>query len=316
MPLLRCVRCGARDLVRRKDELECPGCGAEFQVDEDVANFLDRPHPIVQHEIEAVAALDSREPATRRRIRELLVALDQGRVDGSDHRLTEFPSFREFFTTRRRAQEMLERYPPRPECLVVELGADHCLLSGAFLDAGCRVIAVDITDHLRLAPRAASEDLCRIRADMNRLPVADGSADLVWATACVHHSWSLERTFREARRVLAPGGRLVLLNEPMPAWPRFLTFGLGRGFGREQKDLGINENLHRRGAWSRTARKAGFEPQLLFPALSDRELRARLGRYRIPAGWAPLLSRLARPLQVSIHMVAELPPPARSGSPQ
>src|SRR5262249_57845657 len=92
---------------------------------------------------------------------------------------------------RSQIQEILTRDPLTPGAFVVELGADHCWASGLFLDAGCRVLAVDITDHLRLAPRADHPELCRIQADMNALPLHDGCADVVWATAAAHHSWDL-----------------------------------------------------------------------------------------------------------------------------
>ncbi|MFQ5526190.1 MAG: class I SAM-dependent methyltransferase [Thermoanaerobaculia bacterium] len=305
LPLLRCVRCGAGGLECDSESCRCSECEAIFPVDEDVANFLDRPHPTVAREIEAVASLDSRNPETRSRILELVGDLDGGACSPEDPRLDEFPSFGEYFGAHCRVREMLAACEPAGGSIVIELGADHCLHSGALLDAGCHVVAVDITDHLSLAPRAESQALCRVRADMNRLPIADGAANLVWATACVHHSWSLETTFREAHRVLSPGGRFVLVNEPMPALPRYLLFGLGRGFGREQRRLGINETLHPRSTWVRAAREAGFAPRLMRPALSDGDLRSKLDEYRLPAGLAPLLRSLAGPLQVSIHMVAE-----------
>ncbi len=267
-------------------------------------------------EIEAVAALDGG-PSGNRAGRNELAALIRGldrTVPGEDPRdhpelragLERFPSFAAFAHTRRRALAMLAELALAPGRTVVELGADHCLASSTLLDAGHRVVAIDITDHLKLAPRPEHPGLCRIKADMNRLPIAPGSIDVVWATACVHHSWSLERTFAEARRVLAPDGLFVLLSEPMPAWPRFLLFGLGRRFGAAERELGINETLHRRGRWLAAARGAGFAPKLRFPRLSETELARRLED--VPGILRPLARALAgrgAPLaQVSIHMIA------------
>ena len=43
------------------------------------------------------------------------------------------------------------------------------------------------------------------------LPVADGWANVVWSIATVHHWADVDAALAEARRVLAPGGRLVAL---------------------------------------------------------------------------------------------------------
>ncbi len=55
------------------------------------------------------------------------------------------------------------------------------------------------------------------RAAAERLPVADGWATLVLSVNAFHH-WADPRAgLAEARRVLAPGGRLVLVDEDFPA---------------------------------------------------------------------------------------------------
>lgn len=43
------------------------------------------------------------------------------------------------------------------------------------------------------------------------LPVDDGSADVVWSLATVHHWADLDAGLAEARRVLSPGGRLLAM---------------------------------------------------------------------------------------------------------
>lgn len=305
LELLCCLECGGALAPLEEDGISCRDCGAHFPTREDVTNFLSEPHPTVAREIEAVASLDGLTPETEARLRALIQALDQLEVRSpEDSRLNEFPSFREFFTTRRRAADMLESLELPARATIVELGADHCLSSSTLIDAGFRVVAVDITDHLLLAPRPDHPDLCRLKADMNRLPLLDRTVDVVWATACVHHSWSLERTFSEAHRVLKKQGVFVLLSEPMPTLVRYLMFGFGRRFGGEQRRLGINETLHRRSVWLATARRTGFEPTLRFPTLTLDELDTKFAHHRVPARIRPILARLSGLLQVSIHMVA------------
>jgi ubiquinone/menaquinone biosynthesis C-methylase UbiE len=45
------------------------------------------------------------------------------------------------------------------------------------------------------------------------LPVADASVDVLWTVNAVHHWVDLEAAFDELVRVLAPGGRIVLMDE-------------------------------------------------------------------------------------------------------
>lgn len=51
-------------------------------------------------------------------------------------------------------------------------------------------------------------------ADAEALPYDDGAFDLVVGHAVVHHLPHLDTAFGELRRVLAPGGRLVIAGEP------------------------------------------------------------------------------------------------------
>jgi ubiquinone/menaquinone biosynthesis C-methylase UbiE len=51
-------------------------------------------------------------------------------------------------------------------------------------------------------------------ADAEALPYSDASFDLVIGHAVIHHIPDVEQAFREMRRVLRPGGRLVICGEP------------------------------------------------------------------------------------------------------
>lgn len=72
---------------------------------------------------------------------------------------------------------------------------------------GWRVLALEFTAEG--AGCAQERGLHVVRADAQRLPVADASLDLVTALDVLEHLPDHERAAREIRRVLRPGGTLV-----------------------------------------------------------------------------------------------------------
>jgi SAM-dependent methyltransferase len=299
LKILNCPRCASPSLRLQSDAVSCPSCGARYAFQDDVTDFLIDANPVVVRERDAVAALDKESTNSHHRLRHLLQLMDEGRLAESDRR--EFPCLQHAVDSRAQVQELLAEHPLTAGDTVVELGADHCWTSSLLLDAGCRVIAVDITDHLRLAARGADPHLCRINADMNRLPLSHGVADVVWATASAHHSWNLKTTFLEAARVLRNEGRLVFCCEPLPSWPRYF---FGKDFGKAEKKLGINETWTPRSTWLRLCTDAGFSPQLLFPTVSLNVIEEKLKKRHIPTALSPLVKPFLQSLQVSIHLLA------------
>ncbi len=306
--ILACPRCHSGGISADGADVVCTACGCRIRGKDGVLDFLLDPHPIVRREQEAVARTDSDDPTYNNRLAELLRAIDQDeQVELSGEEATAFSCIFHIQDARRHLVELLNRHDLEKEGVVLELGADHCWASGLFLDRGCKVIATDITDHLRFAPRSSDGNLFRIKADMNRIPILDESIDSMWITAAAHHSWDLRILFGEAARVLKPGGIFFLCCEPMPSWFRFALFGFGIGFGRRKRKIGVNERLRSRSKWIRLCRKAGLIPTLIFPRLSAEEIKAKLRKYRLPQCLKSLAASSAPLLQVSIHMAARKP---------
>lgn len=101
---------------------------------------------------------------------------------------------------------------------VVDLGAgegDLALLLARFAGS---VTAVDqskamIKEVRRRAEAAGLGDVVRVcEADLEALPLKDGSADAVILSQALHHAAQPAKALREAARVLRGGGRLVLLD--------------------------------------------------------------------------------------------------------
>jgi ubiquinone/menaquinone biosynthesis C-methylase UbiE len=100
---------------------------------------------------------------------------------------------------------------------VVDLGAGTGLLALAIAPAVAEVVAVDISERMleRLEDRAATDGVRNLRtleADLRQLPLDDESATLVVSNYAFHHldDAGKELALSEARRILRPGGRLVV----------------------------------------------------------------------------------------------------------
>lgn len=90
-----------------------------------------------------------------------------------------------------------------------------------------RVTAVDSSvehlQRLREKARAAGleERVRTVRADLDQADWPDlGTPDLVWASASLHHMAEPDRTLREVRDLLAPGGLFAVVE--LSGFPRFL----------------------------------------------------------------------------------------------
>ncbi len=102
---------------------------------------------------------------------------------------------------------------------VVDLGAGTGLLTLAAAQAAETVIAVDYSEPMlkRLAEHANNAGLAGVsclRADLRQLPIEDAAVDIVVSSYAFHHldNAGKELALAEARRVLRPGGRLVVLD--------------------------------------------------------------------------------------------------------
>ena len=101
---------------------------------------------------------------------------------------------------------------------VLDLGAGCGWLSHRLAELGHRVVSVDVLDDEADGLGAVKHYAVRfpaVQADFDRLPFLPEQFDVVVFNGSLHYARSVDETLDQARRVVAPGGTLVVMDSPM-----------------------------------------------------------------------------------------------------
>jgi SAM-dependent methyltransferase len=152
---------------------------------------------------------------------------------------------------------------------LLDVGANACWASAMFAERGLDVTALDINPN-PFQGLASSEwwfeakavYFERVLGVMFDLPFADATFDYCWCCQVLHHNHrsNLYRTMRELLRVLRPGGRLIVVNEPVrsirdPKWNP----------GHAVAQYSGHEHAYLPASYAHAARRAGFDIELTYP---------------------------------------------------
>ncbi|NUP33594.1 MAG: methyltransferase domain-containing protein [Streptomycetaceae bacterium] len=210
--------------------------------------------------------------------------------------------------TARIREASAEQPPGRLVDLGAGTGAGTLALLTRFPDADATAVDVDPEMLARLAEKAERRGMgARVRtvqADLDAAWPELGPADVVWASASLHHTADPLRALGEIARVLRPGGLFALLE--MDGIPRFLPDDLG--FGKPGLEDRCHEAMARNAAdhvphlgadWDSVLATAGYtvvDAHTYDIRLTGADLPESAGRYargylsRVRAGLADALS--------------------------
>ena len=231
LEILRCPGCSNNSFSLEKEEIGpreietgsviCQSCNISYPVREGIVDFLIDASKGVAREKDAMdndEYIIDREgtryritPETIQRFRKQFLSLPDG--DGS-YFFKRGGSFQSIKENSSRFYSTFDELALTGKETILEIGACFSYASFKFAKRGCRVVAIDISNYLKVSNLFIEEAYFeRIFSDMHDIPFMDNTFDIVFGSAVLHHSKDLIAAFTEIHRVLKPGGKLALINE-------------------------------------------------------------------------------------------------------
>ncbi len=104
-----------------------------------------------------------------------------------------------------------------PRARYADLGIGDGLLTLMLAEVASHVTAIDISGEMLSALRSRArakgiDNIETVEGDIEDLPLPDASHDVVVASQALHHARAPQKCLQEARRILVPGGRLLVID--------------------------------------------------------------------------------------------------------
>jgi SAM-dependent methyltransferase len=137
----------------------------------------------------------------------------------------------------------------------LDLGCGTGTFTAMLADAGASAIGVEVAEAALRRARAAHPELdLRLTPLDGPLPFDDRAFDLVWASEVIEHIAYTKRWLAEVRRVLVPGGRLLITT---PNHPRAAI--MLHGLEPYSQPFGDHLHLYTRRSLAEALEELGFE---------------------------------------------------------
>jgi 2-polyprenyl-3-methyl-5-hydroxy-6-metoxy-1,4-benzoquinol methylase len=143
---------------------------------------------------------------------------------------------------------------------VLDVGCGEGRFTAELHRHGARVVAADVADEplRRAREREPALELCLLPAE-GEWPLAIASFDVVWAGEVIEHVADTAAWFSEARRVLRPGGRLLLSTPAHGLLTRLALARSEHAFARHFDPLGEHLRFYTRASLRGLLEDFGFE---------------------------------------------------------
>ena len=127
----------------------------------------------------------------------------------------------------------------KPGMVVADVGTGTGFLAELALEAGARVIGIDISDGMlaQVSSRFAGRAFEARRADEGPLPLQAGEVDAVVGNMVLHHAEDPPAAIADMARALRPGGTLVITDADTHTHEWLRTEQHDRWLGFERADV-------------------------------------------------------------------------------